>query len=588
MKIILSLCISVSLLIASEVHFSFYEQTYQRFEIPFDTSLRAYNAPIDLVREGQIPLFWMIFKGCQSRVFHIDNIRFPSNAYIDFEDDLPDFTHSVGISQAFLVQHPSDSGFVLQVEFDPNHSGRDTLRIQQPDSWYPAVPERVGLEFQADATVQLTKYYKPVDLARYDVSVDDWSFSTILDEKFSDEHYDDPIIDTLKRWIFQPAYGHEVTWEPQIYEYSHNPSNLLNLNGMILDFEAKLEEYVETDSVWGSWLVDEYYEEIFYRLVFVKKITLSGPIGNALYFGYDVGFIREDFPGTSVHADLVGFQDEGEVTGDMNLPIALSLGVDINSQEFRIFPPDTNWYHYTVPVPELYRYIPMPTIADSLQLRLGPEINVNNHDEGFLLFNGLSLWENENLVFNYGIQNYEDWIMNAATNGSEIYWYSSQDVPPDSSGESDLLYFVNDWEYGDYFAGFVEYLSHFETPLTLENTSLKFWMKQPNIMTGIDECETIFPAEFGVSRAYPNPFNGEVRFSLSYPYHSTGAQVVIHDLKGRQIWSQEIETAYQNNHQITWDGKNIFGQKVGSGLYIVSLQIEGRAADQIQKVIMLK
>ncbi len=588
MKSILHLCLFVSLLWGQQVHFSFYEHTYQKFEIPFDRTFRLYSVAYDLINIGQTPILSMVFNDCQSNIFHIDNIRFPSNAYIDFEEVLPNLTHSVGITQAVLAAHPSDSGLVLQIEFDLNHMGRDTLKIPRPDSWYPAVPDRVGLEFQSDAAVQFTKYYKPAELARYDVSVNDWSFSTILDEKINDENYDDPTIDTLKRWIFPIGEGREVTWERQIYEYSHYQSNLLNLNDVTFDFEAGLNEYVGVDSFWGSWLVDEHYEEIFNRLVFVKQITLSGLIGNALYFGYGLGFIREDFPGTSVHADLVGLQDQGEVMGDMSLPISLALGTDYDSGEFRIFPPDTNWYHYTLPVSELYRYTSMPTTSDSLLLALGPEIIVNNHDTGRLLFNGFSLWEDENLVFNYGIQDHEDWIMNSATNGSEMYWHFDQEVPPDSTGRSNLLYFANDWLGGNHFAGFAEYTVHFESPINMGDAELKFWMKQPLIMTGIDEHPAQLPAQRGVTSAYPNPFNGEVTLWVTHPDHTADGQIVIYDLKGRQIWSQEIGSTYNMVSQITWNGNNLAGQKMDSGLYIVILLIDGRGRGQIQKLVMLK
>jgi len=588
MKNILSLCLSVSLLIANEVHFSFDEETPQKLEIPFDTTFRLYSAPIELIDTRQTPLLKLIFNGCASRVFRIDNIRFPSNAYIDFENGLPDLTYSDGISQVSLVQHPSDSGFVLQVEFDPNHLGRDTLKIQQPGSWYPAVPDRVGLEFQADATVPLIKYYMPPEIARHEVSVPDWGYHVALSEKYSEVVLDDMNYITVRERRFSLEYLHEAYNVDHIYTYSLSQPSFLERDGILFDFDAGLDEPVQDDSLWGSWLGFEMYQEVLGEIVFVKIMDPFGPIGYRLYFGYGMGLIREEFPGTSVHADLVGFQDGGDVTGEMNLPISLSLGVGYDSQSIKIFPPDTSWYHYTVPISELYRFTQMPIIADSLQLTLCPEILVENHDYGSLLFNRLSLWENENLVYDFGTRNHNEWSMIAATNGSQMGWQYSQEMPPDGLVLSSHLSFGNSWQGGTRFAGFTEYLAHFETPITLENTALKFWMKQPYIMTGVEEYEAIIPEEYGISKAYPNPFNGEVTLSADIPNGLSDIQIIIYDIQGRVVWSRSVDSTNNNKLQYTWAGKDLTGRDMDSGLYIVTLQIEGQVSGQIQKIIMLK
>ncbi|MBC8376159.1 MAG: T9SS type A sorting domain-containing protein [FCB group bacterium] len=588
MKIFLHLCLLVSLLYSAEVQFSFYEHTSQRFEIPFDTTFREYKAPIDLIETGQTPILRMIFNGCGNREFHIDNIRFPSNAYIDFEDGLPELTLSPGISQALLVEHPSDSGFVLHIEFDSNHHGRDTLRIAQPDSWYPVVPESFGLEFQADVSNQLTKYFKPPELARYDVNVDDWSYRTVLAEKYNETTTIDSSIFTLKRRHFPGEGSHEVYVFNQTYKYSNYHPNLLHLDEMGFDFEAPLNEYVSDDSSWGSWLVFEQYQEVFGEIVFVKKMTTTGLIGYNLHFAYGVGLIREDFPGTSVHADLVGIQDQGEtLMGDMNLPISLSLSSSFERWGSTVFPPDTNWYHYNIPVNELFGYDSVPTTVDSLFLSLAPGIHVRYHDSGRLLFYGLSLWEEENLVFDYGALEHGDWLLNPATNGSEMEWQDSQDLPPGGVGNSSLLYFANEWEWGDYFAGFAEYTTHFSQPIVVDNSHLRFWMKQPLIMTDIDEYTIVVPEEMGVLNAYPNPFNGEVTLIIGLAEDSGQQELLIYDIRGRRIKSIQFEDT-QPLHQISWKGDDQNGHFVESGVYLATLSSESQPVGQIQKIIMLK
>ena len=587
MKLILNLCLMSGLLFGQEVHFSFYEHTTQRFEIPFDTTFRAYKAPYDLIETGQSPMLQMIFNGCHNREFHIDNIRFPSNAYINFEEDLPELTTSVGISQALLVEHPSDSGFVLHIEFDSNHLGVDTLRISQPDSWYPVVPDLVGLEFQADASIQFNKYFKPPELARYDVNVDDWGFRTVLAEKYNETTTVDLTINTVRRHHFRTGGSHEVYVIDQTYTNSNARQNILDLDEMIFDFELPIDEYAGGDTSWGSFLSHEYYQEVFGEITFVKIMSPFGPIGHNLHFAYGVGLIREDFPGTSVHADLVGLQDQGEVRGDMNLPVSLSLGVNLESPGIQIFPPDTNWYHYTIPVSDLHRYPPMPTTSDSLRLILTPQILVRNHDSGALLFNGISLWSGQDIRFDYGTLNHNEWHFDSALNGSDISWGYSQNAPPDSTGPSSLLQFSNGWVGGLHFVGWAEHTVYFSTPLINANTSLQFWMKQPLIMTNINEYAVVIPDEMGVLNAYPNPFNGEVALIIRLAEDVDQQELSIYDLKGRRIRTIKFEGA-QRLLEISWRGDDQSGHLVASGVYLATLSSKNQPVGEIQKIIMLK
>ena len=588
MRSYLILCLLVGQILCQQVHFSFYSDRMQKFEVPFDTTLRAYQVPFGLIDEGQSPMLKVVFDGCETRVFHVDNIRFPSNAYIDFEDGLPDLTVSAGISEAVVVEHPSDSGFVLQIQLDPNHSSKDTLHITHPDSWYPAVPERVGITFQASSPVALGDYFIPPEMGRYDVSVENWDYRTSIIELLNEETMNDTTILMLKSWTFYGEPDHEALCTYPIYKQPNLHPEQLIFEDRFLDFGAKLFELVGADSSSDSWLVDEYYQEYFYSTVFVKKISLSGPIGRNLYFAYGLGLIRQDFPGTSVHEDLVAIQDHsGTTLGDLNLPISLSLTSSYNYEGSVIFPPDTNWYYYTIPLVELFGYDPAPTTMDSLYLSLGPQINVSNNNTGRLLINDLSLWQDENQIFNFGALEHDDWLLNTATNGSEMAWQYSQDVPPNVSGNSSLLYFANEWEWGDTFAGFAEYTAHFSIPLNVESAHLKFWMKQPLMMSAIDDSNVVQPDEYGVTSAYPNPFNGEVTFTVVLPEDSHQHALSIYDIQGHEILTIQVEGT-QGLRQVSWRGNDQHGHKVVSGVYFSTLMTNGKPAGQIQKIIMLK
>ena len=283
----------------------------------------------------------------------------------------------------------------------------------------------------------------------------------------------------------------------------------------------------------------------------------------------------------------MGLHDQGEVRGDLNLPVSLSLGVNLESPGIQIFPPDTNWYHYTIPISDLHRYPPMPTTSDSFRLILTPHILVRNHDSGALLFNGISLWSGQDVRFDYGTLNHNEWHFDSALNCSDISWGYSQNAPPDSTGPSSLLQFSNGWVGGLHFVGWAEHTVYFSTPLINANTSLQFWMKQPLIMTNINEYAVVIPDEMGVLNAYPNPFNGEVALIIRLAEDVDQQELSIYDLKGRRIRTIKFEGA-QRLLEISWRGDDQSGHLVASGVYLATLSSKNQPVGEIQKIIMLK
>ena len=79
---------------------------------------------------------------------------------------------------------------------------------------------------------------------------------------------------------------------------------------------------------------------------------------------------------------------------------------------------------------------------------------------------------------------------------------------------------------------------------------------------------------------YPNPFNPEtwIPFILDRPAR---VRIGIYDLSGRLVWRREIGRCeagvyLSKGKAVRWDGRNLNGEKVSSGLYIYTLQADSK------------
>ncbi|UCH11094.1 MAG: T9SS type A sorting domain-containing protein [Fidelibacterota bacterium] len=92
------------------------------------------------------------------------------------------------------------------------------------------------------------------------------------------------------------------------------------------------------------------------------------------------------------------------------------------------------------------------------------------------------------------------------------------------------------------------------------------------------------PNIFGLIQNYPNPFNLNTTINFDIPL-STHVRIAIYDILGRQIielTNQYLESDY---HQVVWDGKDILGQFVPSGIYIARMVTPGYT-NSIKMVLM--
>ena len=93
--------------------------------------------------------------------------------------------------------------------------------------------------------------------------------------------------------------------------------------------------------------------------------------------------------------------------------------------------------------------------------------------------------------------------------------------------------------------------------------------------------EDMLPMSFGISSAYPNPFNPVTSFS--YELSEDGmVDLSIHDINGREVANLVSGHMLAGTHPVTWDAGDL-----SSGLYIVKMLVNEEHA-AMQKIMLIK
>lgn len=97
------------------------------------------------------------------------------------------------------------------------------------------------------------------------------------------------------------------------------------------------------------------------------------------------------------------------------------------------------------------------------------------------------------------------------------------------------------------------------------------------------------PDEFGILVNYPNPFNSQttIRYDLSEDSH---VRLGVYDVLGRCVCNLMDMQVDAGSHNIQWNGKNDNGEEMPSGMYILTMQINGLTEyiTKSTKMVLLK
>ncbi len=105
---------------------------------------------------------------------------------------------------------------------------------------------------------------------------------------------------------------------------------------------------------------------------------------------------------------------------------------------------------------------------------------------------------------------------------------------------------------------------------------------QISVPTSVNSNANNVPTKFKLEQSYPNPFSS----SAAIPYQlqkSSDVHVTIYDILGRVVKEFNVGQQSFGLHNVLWNGRNNFGQKVASGIYFYRLQVNGES--QVKKMI---
>jgi len=178
-------------------------------------------------------------------------------------------------------------------------------------------------------------------------------------------------------------------------------------------------------------------------------------------------------------------------------------------------------------------------------------------------------------------------------------------TPPSSQETKD--YILNDFyesTQDDYTSGTAVYpLKDLEPGL--HHIKVKAWDTYNNPGEGDTEFIVAETEDLALKHVlnYPNPFTTFTRFEFehNYPYQELDVQVQVYTVSGRLVKTIQRTIAAENNSgyrikdDITWDGLDDYGDRLGNGVYVYKVLVQaanstedGKQASEFQKLVILK
>jgi len=137
-----------------------------------------------------------------------------------------------------------------------------------------------------------------------------------------------------------------------------------------------------------------------------------------------------------------------------------------------------------------------------------------------------------------------------------------------------VVWWETDWVYGDTI--------NFQYDLSISSQDV--YQFTPADILDVDK-EKLVPDHYALAQNYPNPFNPLTQIKYSIPKGGL-VELVVYDVLGREV-RRLINTKLQaGNHIAVWDGKNHFGEHVGTGMYFYRLKAGNFL--KTRKMILLK
>ncbi len=166
-------------------------------------------------------------------------------------------------------------------------------------------------------------------------------------------------------------------------------------------------------------------------------------------------------------------------------------------------------------------------------------------------------------------------------------------------GDETKPYVLNDFyetELDDYTKGKLKYPFR-NLALGLHTLTFKAWDVYNNIVTSELQFIVVGDETLTLSNVlnYPNPFVNHTEFWFTHnrPFEPLEVQVQVLTVTGKVVWTknQVITTDGFLSRDITWDGRDDFGDKIGKGVYVYKLTVRStltnKKTEKFEKLVIL-
>ena len=163
---------------------------------------------------------------------------------------------------------------------------------------------------------------------------------------------------------------------------------------------------------------------------------------------------------------------------------------------------------------------------------------------------------------------------------------------------------ANPFILNDYYEAEVDDFTRGEVMYRLRNLddglhtlSIKAWDTYNNSSTAEIQFRVASDDGLDITRVlnYPNPFVSytEFWFHHNQPQVPLNVQVQVFTVTGKVVWThnETITTDSFLAREITWDGRDDFGDQIGKGVYVYKLTVESpninKKVEKIEKLVKL-
>ncbi len=216
---------------------------------------------------------------------------------------------------------------------------------------------------------------------------------------------------------------------------------------------------------------------------------------------------------------------------------------------------------------------------DAPEDNIGPEIKLYMNDENFV---------------SGGVTNESPFLLVklADKNGVNTASGIGHDLVAIIDGDETNPYVVNDYyetEIDDYTQGTVFYKLR-DLDIGIHTLTFKAWDVYNNSATAEIQFVVAGDDDLKITHVlnYPNPFHNYTEFWFNHnrPYEPLQVQVQVFTVTGKVVWTknQIITTNGFLSREISWNGKDDFGDSIGKGVYIYKLTVKSTLTnDKVEK-----